>query len=378
MNSLAALLRDLVAINSVNPTLAGGPGETELARWCTDWLRAAGLDPVLQEAAPNRPNVVVLVAGQGQAPPLLLNAHLDTVGGEGNAGPLALRQEGDRLYGRGGYDMKGSIAVLLELARSFATTPPPGDLWITLVADEEDLSVGTEALLRDWLPTLDRPPAAALVLEPTEENIGVAHKGFAWFEIEMQGRAAHGSRPDEGIDAIMPLGAALTELLAVETALASQVPVPLLGTPSLHASTIAGGTAWSVYPAMATLRWERRTLPGEDDLTLASELHRVVAAAQRSNQAEVRGRHVFSRAPLGTPSDAAVVRALHTAAPGARLVGLPFWTDGALFSAAAIPTVLYGPIGHGAHAVDEWVSAASLECVAATLRALVAAGAWAA
>lgn len=376
MNSLPALLRELVAINSINPTLAGGPGEAEMARWCAEWLRAAGLEPLLHEAAPGRPNVVARVAGRGQARPLLLNAHLDTVGVEGMTSPFVLRREGDRLYARGSYDMKGSVAILLDLARTFAAVPPPGDLWITLVADEEDLSVGTEALVHDWLPTLDRAPDAALVLEPTEEGIGVAHKGFAWFEIEVQGRAAHGSRPDEGIDAIVPLGGALTELAALEAELTGVEAHSLLGSPSLHASTVAGGTAWSVYPATAVLRWERRTLPGEDQRTLDGELDRVVAAARRANRAEVSGRHVFSRTPLGTPTDAPLVRALRSAAPGAELVGLPFWTDGALFSAAGIPTVIYGPSGHGAHAADEWVSAASLDRVAETVRTLITAGAW--
>lgn len=369
--NLTALLADLVAINSISPTLSGGPGEGELAAWLRAWLRERAIATDVQEAAPGRPNVVAHIPGRGAAPPLLLNAHLDTVGVEGMAAPFALRTEGDRLYGRGAYDMKGSIAIMLALATHFTATPPPGDLWLTLVSDEEDLSIGTEALLRDWLPTLAQPPAAAIVLEPTEEEIGIAHKGFVWFEMTVAGRAAHGSRPAEGVDAIVPLGAALGELAAMEAAFDAGPTHPLLGRPSLHASTVQGGSAWSVYPATATLRWERRTLPGETRAGLDAELARVVAAADGVNAAEPRGSALFSREPLGTPQDAVIVRALQAATPGAPFCGLPFWTDGALFSAAGLPTVIYGPIGHGAHAIDEWVSAASLDRVAATMRRLI-------
>lgn len=374
MTSLVAILRQLVAINSINPTLAGGPGEAELAQWVVGWLKERGIEAKLQEVAPGRPNVVARLPGRGEAPPIVLNAHLDTVGVEDMPDPFTLRAEGDRLYGRGAYDMKGGAAVGMAMAEWFHATPPPGDLWLTLVADEEDISLGTEALLRDWLPTLSTPPAAAIVLEPTEEEIGIAHKGFAWCELAIAGRAAHGSRPAFGVDAIMPLGAALRELTALEEGFIAGATHPLLGRPSLHASTVQGGSAWSVYPAEALLRWERRTLEGEVEGQVEAELERVVNAARQVNAARVEGRCLFSRHPLDTPAKAPIVRALQAAAPDAPLAGLSFWTDGALFSAAGIPTVIYGSIGHGAHAIDEWVSAASLDQVAAVVRAVVEAG----
>lgn len=354
------LLGELVACNSINPTLAGGPGEVEIAACIARRLEAAGVQPVVQEAASGRANVVAVVQGRGAAPPLLLNAHVDTVGVEGMDAPFTLRREGDRLYGRGTYDMKGSVAVMLALAERFAATPPPGDLLLTFVADEEDRSLGTEYLVEHWLPTLDALPAAAFVLEPTEETIAVAHKGFVWLEIEVEGRAAHGSRPDEGIDAALPLGAALGELTALSRTLTEHPAHPLLGRASLHVSHLSSGTAWSVYPAHARLVWERRTLPGEPASTIHHELDRVLkAAAGGAGDHRVTGRIVFARQPHVVATQSLPVRLLQRVCPDAALAGVAFWADSALLG-AHVPTALFGPQGHGAHAIDEWVSLRSL------------------
>ena len=357
---LQTLLSELVACNSINPTLASGPGEIAVARHIARTLKAMGLQPEVQEVAPGRTNVVAVARGRGAAPSLLLNAHIDTVGVEGMDMPFTLRRDGDRLYGRGAYDMKGSAAVMLALAERYAAAPPPGDVLLTFVADEEDHSLGTEYLVKHWLPSLETPPAAALVLEPTEEKIAVAHKGFAWLEIVVEGRAAHGSRPDEGIDAALPLGAALRELAAVARALAAQPADPLLGHASLHVGRLSGGTAWSVYPAQARLGWERRTLPGESEAILHTELDRVlqaVAAEPGGHHAE--GHIVFTRLPHLVPVKSLPVRLLQRACPDAEIAGVAFWADAALLG-EHMPTALYGPRGHGAHAIDEWVSLRSL------------------
>ena len=357
---LQTLLSELVACNSINPTLAGGPGERAIAALIARLLEAMGLQPEVQDVALDRANVVALVRGRGKAPPLLLNAHVDTVGVEDMDAPFTLRRDGDRLYGRGTYDMKGSAAVMLALAERYTATPPPGDVLLTFVADEEDRSLGTEYLVKHWLPSLETPPAAALVLEPTEEKIAVAHKGFAWLELAVEGRAAHGSRPDEGIDAALPLGAALSELAAIARALAAEPADPLLGHASLHVGHLRGGTAWSVYPAQAHLGWERRTLPGESEATLHTELDRVlqaVAAEPGGHRAD--GQVVFTRLPHLVPVKSLPVRLLQQACPDAEIAGVAFWADAALLG-EHMPTALYGPQGHGAHAIDEWVSLRSL------------------
>ncbi|MBI5580781.1 MAG: M20/M25/M40 family metallo-hydrolase [Deltaproteobacteria bacterium] len=366
------LLGEVVAINSINPSLAGGPGEAGIADFICHHLIKLGLEAELCPVAAARANVVAVARGKDGRGSLVLNGHIDTVGVEGMPAPFTLRQEGDRLYGRGAYDMKGSVAVMLALAESFSTHPPAADVWLTFSADEEDRSLGTEQLVRDWLPTVAPAPAAAVFLEPTEEAIGVSHKGFSWFEIEILGRAAHGSRPAEGIDAILPLRKALSELDRIRSRLSERPPDPWLGHASLHGGRVEGGTALSVIPARALLQWERRTLPDEDPSEVDRELDRVAAAVQRlPGGHRVAGRKIFSRPPYQAPAAAQIIARLRHALPEAPLTGLSFWADSALMGLAGIPSVLFGPVGHGAHAVDEWVSLKSLITVYEVLRKVV-------
>ena len=357
---LQALLAELVSCNSISPTLADGPGEQAIAQRIFSKCQSCGVPAELQVVDTGRANVIATVKGRGKASPLLFNAHMDTVGVDGMDDPFTLHRDADRLYGRGAYDMKGSVAVMLALAEHFAAHRPPCQLLFTFVADEEDRSIGTEYLVNEWLPTLQEQPAGAFVLEPTEEDVGVAHKGFAWFETQVEGRAAHGSRPDQGIDAILPLGRALCELEAIAQELATGAQDELLGAGSLHVSTINGGSMWSVYAADACLRWERRTLPSESHDMLHSELDRVLqAAAAGSGGAQVSGDIVYNRKPHRVARESLPVQLIMLAVPEARIVGVPYWADSALLG-AHVPTVLFGPKGHGAHAADEWVSLSSL------------------
>lgn len=372
---IVTILRELVAVNSVNTTLSGGPGEREIAEFIRGHLRRFGFDAQVQTVSSERANVVALVRGNSSAAPVLLNGHLDTVGVEGMPSPFTLRQEGDRLYGRGAYDMKGSVAVMLALAEYWARHPPERDVWLTFSCDEEDRSLGTEFLVKHWLPTLPVPPSGAVFLEPTEEKIGVAHKGFTWLEIEVLGKAAHGSRPEEGVDAILPLRAALDELERIRSELRSRPPDALLGHASLHGGKIEGGTELSVVPAQARLQWERRTLPDEEAEMVDGELGRVAQAVEQlPGGHRVKSGKIFMRPPYRTPPGADILRRVQAAASDSQRVGLSFWADSALMGLAGIPSILYGPIGHGAHAIDEWVSGRSLLNVCNVLKRVFSPG----
>ena len=371
-NSIINLLDELVRINSVNSTLSRGPGEYEIAEFIRHHLDALELRPQIQTIAPGRNNVIAVVSGTNPAKSLLLNGHLDTVSVEGMDDPFRLRQEGDRLFGRGTYDMKGSLAVMLLLAEYFTRHPPPLDIILTFVADEEDKSLGMDYLVENWLCDVSSRPSGAIYLEPTEENIGVCHKGFTWYELEVAGRAAHGSRPEEGIDAILPLRSALDELNKIQSELLNRPSDLLLGHGTIHSSIIAGGTELSVIPSRSQLQWERRTLPGESRRELELELERTVQAVENHpGEHTVKGRELFRRPPYRVPDDAEILSRLRRASPQSSLVGFSFWADSALAGEAGIPSVLFGPIGHGAHAIDEWVSLKSLLKVYETLKRLI-------
>jgi len=245
---IVSLMSNLVGINSVNTGLANGPGEQDLAEFIGNFLRTLQLDPAIQLAASGRPNVVAVVPGKRRDRSLLINGHMDTVGVEGMQAPFVLKREDDRLYGRGAYDMKGGLCVMLMLAEHFSRCLPPLDIVFAFVADEEDKSIGMEALLHQWSPSQFTRPLGAIFLEPTEMEIGVGHKGFVWYELEIIGRAAHGSRPEEGVDAILPLRSALQELAAIQDELSHGTQHPLLGRATLHAGVVNGGTAVSVIP----------------------------------------------------------------------------------------------------------------------------------
>jgi len=354
----ARLLADLVAIDSVNPGYgAGGVGEGEIAAFVAGWLERAALEVRVEEAAPGRPNVVGRACGRGGGRTLLLNGHMDTVGYAGMSEPLQPRVEGRRLYGRGACDMKTGLAAIMLAGAHAARTRPAGDVLVAAVVDEELFSIGSEALAGTVVAD------AAVVAEPTDLDIGIAHRGFIWLEAETAGRAAHGSRPDLGEDAIVAMAPAIAGVGELDGALRSGRAHPLLGHASVHASTIEGGGEWSTYPDRCRLAVERRTLPGETAADAEQELRRLLP--------ESGGVRVeLVREPLETAADEPVVQALLRAA-GTRLAGLPFWTDAALFAAAGVPSVVFGPGGGGLHELVEWADLDQLERAVAVFAELV-------
>ena len=358
-----ATLADLVAIPSVNPMLTpGAPGEAEIAAYCARFLEEAGLEVHLQEAASGRPNVVGILRGTGGGRSLMLNGHLDTVGVEGMAAPYTLAEQGGRLLGRGSSDMKASIAAMLWTARAIqeAGVRLRGDLLIACVCDEEYASIGSDALVREF--TAD----AAIVTEPTDLNLCLAHRGFVWVEVETVGRAAHGSRPNEGVDAIVHMGRVLTALEGYARALADRPHPALVTPPSVHASTIQGGREWSMYPDRCRVQIERRTVAGETVESVVAEFEGLLDELRRQDPAfRATVRPVFSREPFETPADAPIAQTVAQAVasvrgePGAA-VGMTAWTDAAILQAAGIPTVLFGNTGGGWHSLDEYVETESV------------------
>jgi acetylornithine deacetylase len=194
-------------------------------------------------------------------------------------------------------------------------------------------------------------------------------------EVETHGRAAHGSRPLEGRDAIMRMGRVLGALESLDRRLQSGPTHPLLGTASLHASTVAGGREWSSYPDRCLLQVERRTLPGEAD-TVALEEARTAIETLRRDDPEFDGRAslMFGRQPYEIEASHPLPALLSAAAEGvghrAHRVGMTFWTDAAILGAAGIPSVLFGPGGAGLHSVEEYVRLRDVEICRDALAAL--------
>lgn len=367
------LAQALVATPSVNPSLEPtGEGEARIAELAAGWLDEWGFAVELVDEPPGRPSVLARL-DRGPGPSLILSGHLDTVGVAGmRIPPFEAAIRDGRLWGRGACDMKGGVAAALAAGRDAAAGELRGTLIVALTADEEERAQGGRRLIADGLSA-----DAAIVCEPTGLTLMPAHKGFVWLRVDFRGQAAHGSRPDRGVDAIRHAGLFLARLDEVEAALARRKPHPLLGYGSIHAGTIEGGTAASVYPSSCRLVLERRTLPGETDGAVRSEVEYLLAqlrsdVATLNAEIEVLVHHDGSE----IPGDHALVRAMAAALDDAgldtRLAGMTAWVEAALFNASGTPALTFGPGRiEDAHSTDESIAVAEIEQAHRALSAFV-------
>ncbi|MXZ75296.1 MAG: ArgE/DapE family deacylase [Gemmatimonadetes bacterium] len=365
---LQELTARLVSIDSTNPTLSpDAAGEEEIAAFVADWCRDRSLDVRIVDAD-GRPSVVAVARGTGGGRSLILNGHLDTVGVAGMDDPFRPRVEAGRMYGRGAGDMKASVAAMMAVVAGARTMDLRGDVIMTAVSDEEAYSVGTTAVLDSGV-TAD----AAIVTEPTNGEVLVAHKGFVWADVITQGRAAHGSRPEDGLDAITKMGAFLQGLGQLQADLEQRNGDPLLGSGSVHASVIDGGREMSSYPATCRLGVERRTVPGETAQSVIAELEEIAEQCRQADpdfQATID--LTFERRPFSIDAGHEIVELVRTVAARTsgrrpRVSGSAGWMDAALLSERSIPTVIYGPAGGGYHGDNEWVDVSSIEACAEVL-----------
>ncbi len=356
---VVTLLEALARIDSANPALSGGaPGEAEIAAYVASWAHAAGLRVEIVERTLGRPSALVRGGRAAGGRRLMLCGHLDTVGLAGMDAPLTPRIEGDRLYARGAYDMKAGLAAALIACRDAAAADITGEVVVAAVADEEHASTGIQEVLDHLAGTrVD----AAVVTEPTELALGTGHRGFVWTEVTVTGVAAHGSRPQLGVDAILKAGPLLIAFADLDRELATR-PHHFLGPGNLHGSLIAGGTEESTIPDQCVFTVERRTLPGETVATVEADVEALLDRCRTTDpDLVVTARTTLARDAFQTPTDDLLIATVTAAT--ARVTGRPadtvplsYWADSAFIAAAGIPTVLYGPNGAGAHADVEWVS----------------------
>lgn len=364
-----ALTRALVAIDSRNPLLVpGAPGEAKAAGFLASVLSDWGFRVEMMDAAPNRPNVIARIGTPGRRS-LMFNGHLDVVGVEGMSHePFDPVVRDGKLFGRGSTDMKAGLAAMCVAALAAGDAGIPGEIIIAAVADEEFESLGTKALISSGIRA-----DAAVITEPTRLAICPAHRGFAWFDIEIAGRAAHGSRYDLGVDAITHAGLFLGELDRLENDILPQKSHALLGRPSIHASVISGGSGYSTYPDHCRLGVERRTIPGEtasDALTEIELLCEGIRTRRSTFEASISAG--ASQPPSDVPVNAPIVIAMERACSAAghrpKIEGLSAWTDAALLNDAGIPAICFGPGDISlAHSAEEFVQISEIQSAATIL-----------
>ena len=361
-DSTINLLRDLISIDSVNPSLVPrAAGEGEIASAIAAKLMEGGLDVEIQPVSHGRSNVIGLLEGQQKGRSLMFCGHMDTVGVAGMDAPFDPVEKDGRIYGRGSQDMKGGLAAMIGAALHLSKSGglPAGRVMVAAVIDEEDASTGAEALVTKWHAD------AAVIGEPTDMKIAVGHKGFEWVEVLTEGVAAHGSRPADGRDAIMRMGRVLSRLEKLDRELQSRHPHPIQGTGSLHASLVSGGRELSTYPDQCILEMERRTISGEPDRCALAEVQTILDELRVEDpEFKASAKFLFSRPPYLTPAGnelpKLIAAAIERKGVKPALRGMSFWTDAAILGGAGIPSVVFGPGGAGLHSVSEYVLAADV------------------
>ncbi|WP_370551598.1 M20/M25/M40 family metallo-hydrolase [Clavibacter sp. VKM Ac-2873] len=372
------LAAELIRIDSTNPDLVpGAAGEARVAAFAAAWLRARGFDVRVLEEAPGRPTVLATARGTGGGRTLLLDGHLDTVPpGDPERGGLEPRIEDGRLLGRGAFDMKAGLAAMMVAADRARRAGTRGDIVLALVADEEFGSIGTEEALRALAADGARIDGA-VISEPSQSEAIVAHRGFGWYEIRLRGRAAHGSMPEQGVDAIAHAGLVLRELDALADRLASGPRHPLLGTGAVRVSRIHGGSDAATVADSCVITLERRFLPGQSTADVEAELRRALdTVAARTPGMDAELVPLVARAAFEADVDGPLARAVLDS--GARVTGAPvphrgepFWTDAGLVHEAGIPCILLGVTGGGAHADEEWAEVDSIRRLADVLEGAI-------
>ncbi|MBI4934080.1 MAG: M20/M25/M40 family metallo-hydrolase [Actinobacteria bacterium] len=348
LDDVVGLTMALAGINSVNPGLMpGGAGETAVAEFVAEWMRERGFEVHCSEAAPGRPNVVGVRTGSGGGRSLLYNGHLDTVGSTGPETLRVFRADG-RLHGRGVLDTKGGLAAAMIAAASIEPGELAGDVIIAAVADEELASVGTEALVREWVPD------AAVVLEPTDLRVIRSHRGWVMVRADFQGRPSHTSRPDRGANAVHAAARAITALTDLSDSWLFRGDVSTRPLALANAVTSAGEPC--TVPERCTLLAELRTVAPDEDEQVAAALDAIRSSkGDTTVDLEVTLHRRAMSIDLDHPFLADVL-----AVVGGEAEHGPYWTDAALHDAAGTPAVVLGPTGEGLHEHLEWVTEDSL------------------
>jgi acetylornithine deacetylase len=363
MTRTEKMLHELIALPSVNPAFlpAGDSraGEKQVAEFLAATAARAGLIVELQKVLPGRSNLIVRLLPSGKARQrIVLAPHMDTVGASDDK-QFVPQSKAGRIYGRGACDTKGSIAVflssLIELA-SIKRRPSTTEICLVALVDEENGQAGSRFLARSSFKA-----DLAIVGEPTRLQIVTAHKGDLWLQLETKGKAAHGSRPELGRNAVH-LMAKIVHLL--ETDYARQLRRrrhSLLRHATINVGAISGGRQPNIVPDWCAIRVDRRTIPGENDPEVKREiLHFVrehgLSASMLDNKEDEPAP------PLETNPRLPLVQQFLRGAGQKRPAGVDFFTDAGVLAAAGTPSIVFGPGDIAqAHTADEWVAAGQLE-----------------
>ncbi len=367
MTEATRLLRDLVALPSVNPMGRDLPAELIYEHRVTGYLegffRGLGVPYERQAIAPGRDNIVARCEFAGARQTLMMEAHQDTVPVDGmTIEPFGARIEGNRLYGRGACDIKGGMAAMLATFARVAKEKPRGavNLVMACTVDEEHTFLGVQELVKRGLKA-----DYAVVAEPTLLNIVHAHKGVARWKLRTTGRSCHSSAPEQGVNAIYRMGKVLTLIERFAEELRASRTDPLLGPPTISVGRIEGGSSVNTVPDRCQIEIDRRIIPGEKPEEAPRQLAEFLQQAGIDIALEMSP--LWINAPALSPRGSEdlvkrlgdcinAVRGTHTVHP------VPYGTDASTIAEGGVPAVVFGPGNIAqAHTCDEWLPLDELE-----------------
>lgn len=363
MSDTAKLLRELIALPSVNPAFlpAGDAraGEQRVSDFLAATAARAGLEIEFQKALPGRANLMARLLPRNRiSQTILLAPHLDTVPAA-HEKQFQPEKKGDRLFGRGACDTKGSVAAMLSALSAIAKSkqrPRETEIVFAGLVDEENAQTGSHALAASKFKA-----DLAIVGEPTSLRVVTAHKGDVWLELGTRGKSAHGARPELGHNAIHDM-ARIVNLLERDYAamLRTRRRHPQLGVATVNVGTIRGGTQPNIVPDSCLIAIDRRTLPGETETSVKEEITTLLA--REKLHATFNACRLAPCPPMETNASLPLVRQFLRSVGQKKLAGVHYFCDAAVLAEGGIPSVVFGPgdIAQG-HTADEWISLRSLE-----------------
>lgn len=343
-NQVVEILQNLVRIESINPSLkSGGSGEGRIAEWLSTFCKNRDLQSELQPVADGRANFLAWIPGRETEIRVLFVAHMDTVPiDKWETDPFSGEQKDGRIYGRGSCDTKGSLAAMLAALDSLKDSKPRATIIVVGSVDEEYRKAGARTLAQSRVKY-----EAAVVGEPTNLELVVAHKGSVRWQIEVIGRPAHTSKPHLGINAITGMAKVILALESLSAALATRAH-PLVGPPTLTVSLIEGGLEITTVPPLCRISIDRRLIPGERPSDAVREVENVLESLRRQHKLQIRSLPPAFEDPPPDSSestriaDVAAKACAEVAGTGA-YKGVPYGTDASQLSQAKIPCVIIGP-----------------------------------
>jgi len=365
---LEKLLCELISINSSNPDYSDiSPGEHEIGQFIYDLFRKNNIDSIKQEVELKRSNIIAKVSSNPQyssnkkKQAILLCSHLDTVFIDGMR--FAPELKNGFIYGPGSCDTKSSLAVMIAALIEYSKLAKRSyDAFFLGAVSEESRHLGIRKFIEEY-KDITSGIDLCIIGEPTSLDLGIAHKGSLKFTIRTEGKSAHGSTPQMGVNAINMMSDIISNINSELIPLYDNLADEILGKATLNIGVIKGGRAFNIVPDFCSIELDRRVLPSEtiDDVLKGFKdvIHKTAKGRADfiASVDKVNDYIPFLKTDISSLEFIRLLKSCRKIYPGSKQAGLPYATDGGFTCQAGIQTVVFGPGDiKNCHTLEEYVS----------------------